>query len=251
MCYPIVLLLVSATQGLAVERLEETKTILSEAIQPHMVMTTNEIFVVAIQRGNIVVTSSEDGGETFSPAVMAIDVQGRAKGGLHRGPRIGIDAKGVLTVTAPVTFDDKEYQKRYPTTDLYFAQSTDNGQSWSKPTRVNSVAKKSPEGLHWMVVAPGGTVHVAWLDMRMRSSGQDIYLARIVDGKVGENVRVAKEVCECCAPGLAVDELGNCVLAFREGGGAKSREIFAQFSDAGGEYSKRTQVNTVKTKEHG
>ncbi len=230
---------------------EESKLVLHDAIQPHMVISQHGIFVAALHKGDVVVMKSIDRGRTFSKPVKAIDVQGRAKGGMHRGPRIGVDGKGALTVTAPVTFDDAEYKKRYPTAELYFVQSTDGGLNWSKPKRVNSVAKKAPEALHWMVVSESGTAHVAWLDMRSRKRGQDIFVSTIRNGDIGDNVSVAKTVCECCAPGLAIDERGNIVLAFREGGDADSREIFAQFSDPSGKFAKRRQVNTVKTMEDG
>ena len=51
-----------------------------------------------------------------------------------------------------------------------------------------------------------GVVHIAWLDRRGRDeAGQDIFYATAVDGAVGKNTKVAETVCECCAPGLAVD----------------------------------------------
>ena len=113
-----------------------------------------------------------------------------------------------------VTFDDAEYEKRYPTADLYLVRSTDGGKMWSTPRQVNEVTKQAPEALHWMAVAPRGEVHVAWLDRRDREqSGQDIYYSTVVDGEVGTNVKVARTVCECCAPGLAIDAAGcRCYL---------------------------------------
>ena len=235
----------------AVAEEQQSQLILRNAIQPQMAISEHGIFVTAIQRGDIVVLKSIDGGLSFSKPVKAIDVQGRAKGGMHRGPRIGIDGDGRLTVTAPVTFDEAEYEKRYPTAELYFVQSKDGGDTWSKPMQVNSVAKKAPEALHWMVVGDGGVARVAWLDMRGRKRGQNIFFSEIANGIVSENVQIAQTVCECCAPGLAIDEKGKCVLAYREGGEADSREIFAQFSSPSGGFQERRQVNTVKTMEDG
>lgn len=228
-------------------------TIASEAIQPHMTMTEQAVYVVFLHRGNIAVSVSKDGGKTFSSPSVAIDVQGRARGGAHRGPRIGIDARRRLTVTAPVTFDDAEYKRRYPTAELYFASSSDDGRSWSTPVQINEVSKKAPEALHWMAVAPTGEVHVAWLDMRSREQpGQDLYYARLVDGKVGRNEQVAATVCECCAPGMAVDAQGNPFLAFREGGDKPSREIFARYSSNRGlGFTQLVRVNRTETLEDG
>jgi hypothetical protein len=245
---PVRLLADSGTQSR-----RDPVTIVSDAIQPQMVISDGGIYVVFIYKGNIAVSVSRDEGRSFSSPVIAIDVKGRGRGGAHRGPRIGVDAQNHLTVTAPLTFDDAEYKRRYPTADLFFAHSTDGGKTWTRPVQVNEVAKKAPEALHWMAVAPSGESHVAWLDMRSREkAGQDIFYARLADGKVGQNHKVASTVCECCAPGLAVDADANPFLAFREGGDRSSREIFARHSSDGGRtFTEIVQVNRTKTLEHG
>jgi hypothetical protein len=234
------------------ERTPETVILVSDAPQPHLAIGQSGIYVTCIYKGNIVVSVSRDNGNSFGTPVVAIDVGGRARGGRHRGPRIGVDARGRLTVTAPVTFDPAEFNKRYPTRDLFFVQSADSGKTWTKPVRVNDVAKQAPEALHWMSVAPSGEANVAWLDMRSRERGQDIYFAQIKNGKVSENTQVATTVCECCAPGLAVDSRGKSLLAFREGGDAPSREIFALYSSGVDKpLTDRFRVNTTETKEDG
>lgn len=226
----------------------------TEAIQPHMAIGSDgKIYVAFIHRGNIAVSSSDNRGQSFSDPVVAIDVQGRARGGAHRGPRIGVDSDGNITVSAPVTFDDAEYKKRYPTADLFLVRSHDGGKTWSKPKQVNEVAKQAPESLHWMTVAPSGAAHVAWLDRRDREQpGQDIYYSIFADGEVGANTKVANTVCECCAPGLAVDASGNPFVAFREGGNKPSREIFVRWStDGGRSFAEAMQINKQNTLENG
>jgi hypothetical protein len=226
----------------------------ADAIQPHIAIDGDGVvYVVFLHQGNVAVAVSTDQGQSFRAPVVALDVQGRARGGRQRGPRIGVDAKKNLTVTCPVTFDDTEYQKKYPTAELYLVTSADGGQTWSKPAQINEVAKKAPEALHWLAVAPNGEAHVAWLDLRSRAGpGQDLYYAKVANGKVGPNVQIAATVCECCAPGLAVDADGNPFVAWREGGAKPSREIFARRStDRGASFGKPVQVNRVPTKEDG
>jgi hypothetical protein len=228
--------------------------IVSEAIQPHVAVDNDgDIYVVFIHEGNICVSVSRNRGVNFSAPVIAIDVKGRARGGMQRGPRIGVDARKNLTVTAPVVFDDAEYEKQYPTADLYLVTSRDGGQTWSEPIRVNEVPKKAPESLHWMGVAPTGEAHIAWLDLRSRQGpGQDVYYAKVTDGKVGENIKIASTVCECCAPGLAVSSDGNPFVAYREGGQKESREIYATYSaDNGRSFSEPVQLNREPSNEHG
>jgi hypothetical protein len=229
----------------------ETLTLATDAIQPHMAISRHDVFVACIHKGNISITTSSDEGKSFDRPVVVMDVGGRARGGRHRGPRIGVDDQGRLTVTAPVTFDDNEYKKKYPTADLYFVQSSDRGKTWTRPKRINAIEKKAPESLHWMAVDQSGNAHVAWLDMRNRDRGQDIFFATISDGVVSPNTKVAATVCECCAPGLAVDAKG-CLLAYREGGDAASREIFARYRNgSNAAFLKPMRVNSVNTLEDG
>jgi hypothetical protein len=205
-----------------------------DAIQPQIAMDAKGVIYAAfLQRGNICCSVSRDAGRTFSEPVIAIDVRGRMQGGMQRGPRIGVDAQGQITITAPAVFDPEEFRKRYPTADLYFVRSSDSGKS--SPVRVNQVPKQAPESLHWLAVAPSGDAHVVWLDRRERSGpGQDIYYTKVAGGEVGEQRRIAEAVCECCAPGLAVDGHGNPFAAYRDGGKNSSRELFALRSEDGG-----------------
>lgn len=239
---------VSLAQGLKAS--PASVLVAKDAIQPQVVLDKEgNVYVVFIQKGNICVSVSTDRGKTFGEPVVAIDVKGRAGGGMQRGPRIGIDAKKTITVTAPVSFDDAEFEKKYPTSELYLASSKDGGKTWSKPLQVNDAPKKAPEALHWMAVEPAGDVHVVWLDLRSRlGNGQDIYYAKVSDGKVSKNVKIATEVCECCAPGLAVDGMGNPLIAYREGGSKASREIFAVRGYKKGEsFGKPIQLNHETT----
>ena len=116
--------------------------------------------------------------------------------------------------------------------------------------RVNEVAKKAPESLHWLAVAPGGEAHVTWLDMRDQSTrGQDLYYARVTNGKVGKNVKIAAQVCECCAPGIGLDSKGNPTVSVREGGTKQNRAILVMRSTDGGKTWKApAPINQGETK---
>lgn len=194
------------------------------ASQPWLAADRDGVFyAVFLRNGNVELSTSADGGRTFGPPVTAIDARGRARGGMRRGPRVAVDGRKRVYVSAPLSFDDEEFKKRYPTQDLYVATSDDDGKTFSPPLRVNDVPKKAPEALH-ALAAGEDVAYIAWLDMRDRAKGQDIYLARI-GAAASKNVPAARSVCECCAPALAVDGKG-AVLAWRDGAGTSSRPIF-------------------------
>ena len=198
------------------------------AIQPHLAAAEDgSFYAVFIRNGAIEFSTSADKGKTWSAPVVAIDAKGKAKGGMQRGPRVAVDAKKTVYVTAPLCFDEAEFAKQYPTQDLYFVVSTDGGKTFSKPVQINEVPKKAPESLHWLAAAPGGEVFVAWLDLRNREKGQDLAWVKITDQgrKIGKNQIIPGPLCECCAPGLAVDANGNPTLIYREGGKNANRAL--------------------------
>ncbi|MCC6421735.1 MAG: exo-alpha-sialidase [Gemmataceae bacterium] len=222
----------------------------ADAIQPQVAIDTKaNIYVTFLHQGNVVVCASTDRGRTFGPPMVAIDAKGTARGGRQRGPRVGVDGKGTVVVTAPLTFDAAETAKKYPVRDLYLVTSSDGGKTWTRPLRVNEVPRQAPEALHWLAVAPDGTAHVAWLDRRDRAEqpGQDLYYAKVVGGQVGKNVPIASAVCECCAPGLAVDARGNPFAAYREGDTRDSREIFGL--PPGAPFARAVRLNRANSNE--
>ncbi len=224
------------------------------AIQPHLAATEDgTFFAVFIRNGSIECASSADKGKTWSTPVVAIDGKGKAVGGMQRGPRVAVDAKKTVYVTAPLCFDEAEFAKKYPTQDLYLAVSTDEGKTFSKPVQVNDVPKQAPESLHWLAAAPNGDVFVAWLDRRQRgnSPGQDLGYVKITDQgkKIGKNQVIPGPLCECCAPGLTVDAKGNPTLIYREGGKNANRALLMALSTNGGaSFAKVARVNQGDSK---
>lgn len=223
------------------------QTVADDATQPKVCIAPDgRVHVVLIRGGNIAVATSTDRGATFGEPVVAIDGGGRIQGGRQRGPRIGADAKGNLVVTAPACFDESEFRKKYPTAELWLVRSSDGGKTWSKPAQVNEVAKKAPEALHWMAVAADGAAHVAWLDNRKGGREQRVFYSRVGE-KPGPNLALTEAVCECCAPGLALDGKGNPTVVVR-GWGKKDREVLVvRSTDGGRTFSPPKRVNAAET----
>src|SRR5579862_300467 len=231
---------------------KEAAVVAPGANQPHLAASDDGAFYATfIKDGNIGFSCSTDKGRTWSAPVVAIDALGRGSGGMQRGPRIAVDGKKTIYITAPLTFDETELNgKKYPVRDLFLAVSTDGGKTFSKPVQINDVPKKAPESLHWLAAAPNGDVFAVWLDLRQRDKGQDLGYVKISDQgkKIGKNGLLPGPLCECCAPGLAVDSKGNPLVLYREGG-KTNRSIFLGISTNGGSsFSKISRINQGETK---
>ena len=115
---------------------------------------------------------------------------------------------------------------------------------------MNDAPGKAPEALHALAASPAEGAVVAWLDLRGREKGQDLFVARLAAGgrAVSPGRAVALDVCECCAPGLAMDGKGNPVLVYRAGG-RTNRPIFLRISsDGGGTFGPALRLNREESK---
>lgn len=165
------------------------------------------------------VTRSTDGGQTFSPhnsvtsAVIerigysdssgAQFIKGDNAGhGLHIGQLPSIEAAPgdpniLYTVWAHHQSGwDTTYtanccgggptSRTFRASDIAFARSTDGGQTWGAPVRLNDDAQNNGKDqfLPWLAVSPDGTVHVSWLDRRDSADNTlyHVYYTQSTDG---------------------------------------------------------------------
>src|SRR5205814_1358808 len=96
------------------------------------------------------------------------------------------------------------------------------------------------------IVAGAGDLHVCWIDTK--ASKRSLVYARFdASGKrVGKITPITGFCCEYCPPGLAVDAAGNPSVAWREGGGKETRQIFlSRSTDGGKSFAPATQLNSL------
>ncbi|MBN2537352.1 exo-alpha-sialidase [candidate division WOR-3 bacterium] len=92
-----------------------------------------------------------------------------------------------------VVFADSRLQSNQ--TDVFFSRSTDAGQNWSTPVKVNDT--QSGDGTHqffpWLAVDPFDRIHVAWHDSRAGSNRVGQYYSYSDDSGAtwAANVRVS------------------------------------------------------------
>jgi len=146
-------------------------------------------YVVWNEGLNVTLAISRDGGKTFEPSRPIFDVGppyfGGAGGipGVSRAmgfPQVGVDGqRGTLYVT----WSDF----RNGDVDVFISRSTDRGQTWTPPRRVNNDAVHSgaDQFLQWMAVDPSdGSVYVQFYDRRDDPANRKtlVTLARSTDG---------------------------------------------------------------------
>jgi photosystem II stability/assembly factor-like uncharacterized protein len=150
-----------------------------------VVAPDGKLYAIWSQGDDIMLTTSRDGGETFSharpvihtaPIMFAVDTLERANG----FPQIAIDPK---TKRLYVTWSDY----RNGDLDVFVATSDDGGKRWTAPVRVNDdpVHNGSEQFFQWLAVDPtDGSVNVLFYDRRGDSLNhkQIVVLARSTDG---------------------------------------------------------------------
>ena len=143
------------------------------------------IYAIWTTGEGIVLTSSHDGGASFSrphlilhtaPIMFAIDTLERANG----FPQISIDPRSERLY---VTWSDY----RNGDLDVFCASSSDKGKTWSQPVRVNNdpVHNGAEQFFQWSAVDPAdGSVNVLFYDRRgdPQNRKQIVVLARSTDG---------------------------------------------------------------------
>jgi len=134
----------------------------------------------------IYITKSTNGGVSFGPNIHVIDVQFSTytPWRCYPLPTLGVDKVGGNVYIAWT--DD-----RYGNPDILFVRSTDGGNTFSSPIRVNDIAT-GVQVMPWMEVDPYGIIHLVWYDTRSGGWNLDVYYASSSDGGLSfsPNVRV-------------------------------------------------------------
>ena len=150
-----------------------------------VVAPDGKLYAIWSQGDQIMLTSSRDGGKTFSraraiirtaPIMFAIQGMERANG----FPQIAVDPKGKRLY---VTWSDY----RNGDLDVFLVTSVDGGKHWSKPVRVNDdpLHNGAEQFFQWLAVDPtDGSVNVLFYDRRgdPQNRKQIVVLARSTNG---------------------------------------------------------------------
>ncbi|MCB1033546.1 MAG: exo-alpha-sialidase, partial [Acidobacteria bacterium] len=114
--------------------------------------------------------------------------------------------------------------------DILAVRSTDGGDTWSTPVRVNDDAPGQGQYFPWLVFDAAGTAHAIWYDRRQNGSDLDVYLASSSYGGAswGTNVRITAQSFTPVLPAdTSVPFIGD-YNALAAGGG----KLYTFFQDA-------------------
>ena len=144
-----------------------------------------------------VVTSRDGGARWAAPTLIATisDITGVFRPNHYRVASLPAFAADPAQNKLYIAWADKSRGDA----DILFSSSSDAGQTWSKPIRVNddSASSVANQFQPQLAVAPDGVVTVSFFDTRLDNTGRliDVYLTQSVDGGASflPNVRVTTE----------------------------------------------------------
>jgi hypothetical protein len=108
--------------------------------------------------------------------------------------------------------------------NIYLSRSTDQGRTFSAPTKLNDDADGPEHRFPTVSVDDRGTVFVAWLDKRPRSDGSGacrVFVTRSTDrdqtfsSNIDATAGQENSICHCCRIGIAARADGKLSVAFR------------------------------------
>jgi hypothetical protein len=181
--------------------------------------------------GQIYVTVSTDGGQTFAkPVQVAADVPALPLG-MRRGPRIAATSKSVVIAAIMASNPGGKAG------EIVTWRSADQGKTWKQHRQVNKVVDSAQEGLHALAAGPDDKFFCVWQDLR--SGKMEGWGASSDDGgqtwKNDQLIYKSTEagVCPCCYPTAVIDPKGNIAVMFRNDLSGNKDMYLSQSADGG------------------
>lgn len=205
------------------------------------VRASGAISLMKVDKGNLWVQTSFDGGDSFESGVRVNDIPGEVSSHAESSPQMQIRTRSEFYCLWQTRRGEGEGSA------LRFARSGNWGESFSKAIDVDSGS--SSQNFFTMNVSPKGVIYAAWLDGRDRGKGRPgtsaVYLAQSTNkGQSFEKpVRVALDVCPCCRPNIGFNADGTVFVSWRGVLDGNVRDIFvASSSDSGATWSAPSRV---------
>lgn len=172
---------------------------------------------------DVMLATSDDGGETFGDPVRVNDMPGEVYSAANTHPKVLVadDERIIVSWTTAKPYEGQEYGQN----TVRIAESTDGGETFAKARDLLSTKVEgavTSESYQDLEVLEDGSVAAAFLDYRgsFAVPSVDTIGVRTAVWKKGEpwfgrSVLVDEQTCECCDNALAADE-DRLLLAFRD-----------------------------------
>jgi hypothetical protein len=188
-----------------------------------------------INNRDIYFTNSTDGGGTFSPNKKVND---DIRNAWRYQTSTAVDDEGKVFI---VWVDD-----RMGDWDIYFAISTDGGNTFSEDKRVNDDLTAEMQWTPNIAVDSKGDIYIVWEDWR-NVSEPDIYFAKSTDG--GNTFSTNKRINDDLSgegqmtPSIAIDESDNIYIVWEDSRNFDLDIYFVNSTNGGDSFSPNKMVN--------
>lgn len=120
---------------------------------------------------------------------------------------------------------------------LQLSRSTDGGQTFLPPVRVNDDAEVTGHSFDHLTTDPDGTIHITWIDGREGKKDPATYSARSMDqgSTITKNIKIDDSTCVCCRTSVATSPDGIVYVAWRKIFSGNIRETVVARSKDGGQ----------------
>lgn len=221
---------------------ESRPRVVAEGRDPMLaVRASGAISLMKVDKGDLWVQTSHDGGDSFEPGVRVNDTAGEVSSHGESSPQLQVRTRGEFYCMWQARRGSGEGHV------LRFARSTNWGESFSRAIDVDPGAPS--QSFFTMNVSTKGIVYAAWLDGRDRDKGRAgtsaVYMARSVNRGVSfeKPVRIALDACPCCRPAIAFNGDRGVYIAWRAVLDGNIRDIFvAASADEGSSWGAPVRV---------
>jgi hypothetical protein len=210
---------------------------------------------------NLYFARSTDGGRSFSAPVQVNARNGDVWGFTVSKPRIAVGSNGTIHLFYPG--NDVNPANGKPHAVAMYTRSTDNGRSFQKPLRLNTMPTTDASHLvhgglthahvfGTMAVGNGGNIYALWIDTRDMAkegdSGKVFMAISRDDGRsFGKDTELfPADVCPCCQLTAFIDARGTLYVGSRQVDGRYRDSAIAVSSDGGRSFSPRVRLSAKR-----
>ncbi len=186
-------------------------------------------------QADIYFSKSMDGGRTFDRNVKVTDEFGSA-GQLY--PSMAVSPDGAIYLAW--------HDHRKGNADIFFAKSTDGGESFSRNLKVSDDETDAHQFSPSLTVDQKGHIYIAWHDLR-NNSQPDIYFGKSIDGgqSFSPNVQVSDDPSGAFQfhPSIAVTASGTIGVVWEDKRNGNFDIFFSLSPDGGKTFAKNVRID--------